>query len=131
MLLDDKVPDIWASGILAWKFFLLDPKKTPISYLRQAGEPIVPSIGKTMVEELRAFEPSLDALWDLNLERLKILHAWHKVMVENDLDAILMPGNSATAVKHDTYGLTPFTVLQNLLNVSIFAVLKDLLARKI
>ncbi|KAF9732112.1 hypothetical protein PMIN02_000231 [Paraphaeosphaeria minitans] len=116
VLLDGKVPDIWDSAILAWKFFLLDPKKTPLSYLQQAGEPVVPSLGKTMVKELRDFEPSLDGLWDMNLARFKILHAWHTVMVENELDAVLMPGNSATATVHDTYGLTPFTVLQNLLN---------------
>ncbi|KAL1602515.1 hypothetical protein SLS60_005931 [Paraconiothyrium brasiliense] len=116
VLLDDKVPNIWASAILAWKFFLLDPEKTPFSYITQAGEPLVPSLATTMVEEIRGFEPSLNGLWDMNLERFKVLHAWHKVMVENELDAVLMPGNSATAVKHDTYGMAPFTVLQNMLN---------------
>lgn len=116
-LLDDKIPDLWESSILAWKFFLLDPKKTPMSYLKEAGEPLVPSIGVTMENELKVFEPSLDVLWDMGLERMKIVHAYHKLMVENELDAILMPGNSATAVPHDTYGITPFTVIQNMLNV--------------
>ena len=119
VLLDDKIPDLWASGILAWKFFLLDPKKTALRYLQDAGEPLVPSIAATMTDELKAFEPSLDVLWDMCLERMKVVHAYHKLVVENELDAILMPGNSATAVRHDTYGTTPFTVLQNLLNVSL------------
>lgn len=118
VLLDDKIPDLWTSCILAWKYFLLDPQKTPTKYLQQAGEPMVPSIGKTMVQELKEFEPSLDGLWDMNVERFKIIHAYHKLVADNELDAILMPGNSATAVPHDTYGITPFTVLQNLLNVS-------------
>ncbi|KAJ4289597.1 hypothetical protein N0V90_010926 [Kalmusia sp. IMI 367209] len=116
VLLDDKVPDIWECSVLAWKFFLLDPKKTPFQYLRDAGEPPVPSLSTAMVEELRGWEASLDGLWDMNLERFKILHRYHALVVENELDAILMPGNSATAVPHDTYGFTPFTVLQNLLN---------------
>ena len=117
ILLDDKVPDIFKSSSLAWKFFLFDPKKTPMLYLQEAGEPVVPSIGVTMEDELRTFEPSLDELWEMGVERMKIVHAYHKLMVENKLDAILMPGNSATAVPHDTYGITPYTVLQNLLNV--------------
>jgi hypothetical protein len=119
VLLDDKIPDLWESNILAWKFFLLDPKKTPMGHLTDAGEPLVPSLKATMEEELLSFEPSLDGLWDMNLQKMKIVHAYHKLVVENELDAILMPGNSATAVPHDTYGITPFTVLQNLLNVSL------------
>jgi Asp-tRNA(Asn)/Glu-tRNA(Gln) amidotransferase A subunit family amidase len=119
VLLNDKIPDLWESNILAWKFFLLDPKKTPMGHLTDAGEPLVPSLKATMEEELLSFEPSLDGLWDMNLQKMKIVHAYHKLVVENELDAILMPGNSATAVPHDTYGITPFTVLQNLLNVSL------------
>ncbi|KAF1965885.1 amidase [Bimuria novae-zelandiae CBS 107.79] len=116
VLLDNKIPDIWASNILAWKFFMLDPRKTALKYIQDGGEPVVPSLGTTMVEELRGWEPSLDELWDMNAERARVVRAWHGVMVGEALDAVVMPGNCTTSVKHDGYGTTPYTVVQNLLN---------------
>ncbi|KAF1961122.1 amidase [Byssothecium circinans] len=124
--LDDKIPDLWDTAILAWKFFALDPKKTPEKYLKKAGEPAVPSLAATSFKELEGWEPSLDELFDLNVERWKVLKRYHDLVVENELDAVLTVGNQATAVPHDTYGVTTYTVLQNVLNYpsGIFPYLK-------
>ena len=43
---------------------------------------------------------------------------WRKLWVERKLDAVLSPGNQGTAVKHDEYGLPPYTVVWNCLDVS-------------
>jgi amidase len=118
ILLDEQVPDLWSTAILAYKFFLLDPKKTPFKILSSAGEPTIPSLKTAGFEELKGWEPSLDELWDMNVERAKIVRRWHDLVVEHELDAVLMPGFQGTAVPHDTYGVAVYTVLQNLLNVS-------------
>jgi len=119
VLLDEEIPDLWDTSILAWRFFLLDPKKTPLQILKEAGEPIVPSLAQSATVEEFKWEPSLDKLWDLNVERFKVVKKYHDLVVGNNLDAIVMPGYQATAVPHDTFGIPAvYTVLQNLLNVS-------------
>ncbi|KAF2203695.1 amidase [Delitschia confertaspora ATCC 74209] len=118
VLLDEKIPSLWDTAILAWKFFLLDPKKTPVQYVNASGEPWVSSIKTASFSSLAGWEATMDELFDMNVERSKILKVYHDLYVENQLDAILMPGYQATAVPHDTYGLPIYTVLQNLLNVS-------------
>ncbi|KAF2736857.1 amidase signature enzyme [Polyplosphaeria fusca] len=115
-LLDEHIPSLWESALLAWKFALLDPKKTPVGHVNASGEPWVPSIGTTMFEELKGWAPSLDELWDMNVARAQIVKAYKDLCVEWKLDAILMPGYQSTAVPHDTYGVVPYTHLQNLIN---------------
>ncbi|KAF2640867.1 amidase [Massarina eburnea CBS 473.64] len=116
VLLDHLVPDLWDCAVLAWKYFLLDPRKTDRGFVDAAGEPLVPSIAKTSFRELDAWEPSLDGLFDLNVERWKVLKKYHDLVVENGLDAVLTVGYQGTAPPHDQYGVTLYTVLQNLLN---------------
>lgn len=118
VLLDDKIPDLWESAVLAWKYFLLDPRKVALQHIKAGGEPFVPSIATARFEETDGWEPSLDALWDMNVERGRIVKVWHDIMVEHELDAVLMAGYQATAVPHDQYGVPIYTVLQNLINVS-------------
>ncbi|KAF2118945.1 amidase signature domain-containing protein [Lophiotrema nucula] len=116
VLLDDKIPDLYDTALLAWKYFLLDPKKTPVGHVNASGEPWVPSIMNCRFEELADWKPTLDELWDMNVERAKILRVYKDLMVENKLDAIVMAGYQSTAVSHDTYGVPIYTVLQNILN---------------
>ena len=52
----------------------------------------------------------------MNIERAKVVKAYHDIIVGEDLDAILMPGYQAVAPRHDSYGLPVYTVLQNLVN---------------
>jgi amidase len=118
VLLDDKIPDLWESAILAWKFFMLDPKKTPFQYVNNSGEPLIPSIATAVFPELKGWQASLDELWDMNVQRAKILRGYHDLYVGEKLDAVLTVGYNATAVPHDTYGVPPYTVLQNLINAS-------------
>jgi Asp-tRNA(Asn)/Glu-tRNA(Gln) amidotransferase A subunit family amidase len=118
VLLDEKIPDLWECGLLAWKYFLLDPQKTPAKYLSESGEPWVPSIAGSNFSELRDWTPSLDKLFDMDVERAQVLKKYHDLFVKERLDAVVMAGYQATAVPHDTYGLPIYTSLQNLLNVS-------------
>lgn len=118
VLLDDEIPDLWESTRLAWKYFLLDPKDTPMEHIKAAGEPPVPSLATARFEELDGWEPTLDKLFDMNVERWKVLKKYHDLIVDRELDAVLLPGYQATATPHDTYGIPIYTLLVNLLNVS-------------
>ncbi|KAH7073896.1 amidase signature domain-containing protein [Paraphoma chrysanthemicola] len=120
-LLDDKIPSLYDSALLSWKFFLLDPDKTPLKYIKASGEPFIPSLPTCTFPELADFTPSLDELWDMNLARAQIVHAWLDVMISAEggdcgLDAVILPGYQAPAPGHDTYGLPIYTVVQNLIN---------------
>lgn len=120
VLLDDKIPDIYESAILAFKYFMLDPQSTPMKFIKASGEPPIPSMAGSNFKDLQGWQPTLDALWDMNVEKAKICHAWRKLLVDEKLNAVLCCGYQATAVPHDTYGIPVYTVLENLLNVSFF-----------
>jgi Asp-tRNA(Asn)/Glu-tRNA(Gln) amidotransferase A subunit family amidase len=126
VLLDDKIPDLYQTAMLAWKFFMLDPKKTPFQFIKDSGEPPVPSLSTCSFPELKDWTPSLDELWDLNVAKAGVVKKFHTLMVgdvkegvkeaEKGLDAILMCGYQGVAPRHDEYGLPIYTVLVNLLN---------------
>lgn len=119
VLLDDKVPGIYASAQLAFKYFLLDPQQTPMKHIQASGEPPIPSMATAMFPELEKWKPSLDELWDMNVKRMGICRAWRETFVKEGLDAVLSCGYQATAVPHDTYGVPVYTLPMNLLNVSL------------
>jgi amidase len=61
--------DIMVQAMLvAFSMFSLDPQSTPFKNIAKSGEPIIPSIPTTMLEELKGFKPDLDKVWDLNVE---------------------------------------------------------------
>lgn len=116
ILLDGKVGDMYADTQLAWKYFMLDPANTAFQHLKASGEDPIPSLKISGFPELEGWKPSLDELWDMNLQRAGILRKYHNLFVSENLDAILMPGYQAVAPKHDTYGLPIYTALVNLLD---------------
>lgn len=116
VLLDEKLPSLYTSALLAFKFFALDPSRTPAQHISASGEPPIPSLPTCSFPELQGWKPSLDDLWSMNLQRAGICKAWREVMVKEELDAVIMPGYQAVAPKHDTYGVPIYTVVQNLLN---------------
>jgi amidase len=115
-LLDEHVPSVYDSALLAFKFFMLDPNNTSEQHMRASGEPPIPSLSTAVFPEHATWKPSLDELWDMNLARGKIVKKWHDVVVQEDLDAVLMCGYQGVAQRHDKYGVPVYTVLANLLN---------------
>jgi amidase len=113
---DSQIPSLYTSAILAYKFFMLDPTKVPAKHVQASGEPPIPSLAGASFPELKDWEPSLEELWEMNLQRANIVKKWHDIVVNEDLDAILMPGYQAVAPRHDTYGIAVYTVLANMLN---------------
>ncbi|KAG9200632.1 hypothetical protein G6514_006810 [Epicoccum nigrum] len=117
ILLDEKIGDMYADVELTCKYFLLDPANTPFQHLKASGEDPIPSLNTISgFPNLEDWTPSLDELWDMNVQRAGILKKYHSLVVGEDLDAILLPGYQAVAPKHDTYGLPIYTALVNLLD---------------
>jgi amidase len=108
--------NIYDATTLAWSYFFLDPQKTPVKNVMKSGEPWVKSISTVLPPEVQGLSIDLDRLWDMNVERRKVLKAYHDIVIQNQLDAILMPPYQATAVPHDTYGFPMYTVLANMLD---------------
>lgn len=116
--LDDKVPSIYEAALVTWKLFLLDPKKTALQHIQAGGEPFIKSLKAASFEENTGYEPDLDQLWDLNVERRKLLKQFHDVLVQEKLDAFILPSYQGTAQPHDLFGVVPYTALANTLDVS-------------
>jgi Asp-tRNA(Asn)/Glu-tRNA(Gln) amidotransferase A subunit family amidase len=115
--LTGKVPSIWESSVLSWKYFALDPEETPFKILKEVDEPIIASIPTTFTKEVPpGWHPSVDDLFGMNMQRFGIVAQYHKLVMENELDGFIMPAYQATAVPHDTYGIPIYTVLPNLIN---------------
>jgi amidase len=114
----DAVPSLWTAAYLASRYTQLDPRNTTLAYLEDAGEPIIEAFKTAFYPENEGWQPSLDALWDLNVQRSKITEAYHDITVQNKLDGFIMPPYQSTAQRHDKYGSAAYTRLANFLNVS-------------
>ena len=115
--LDGQVLPMIEYTSMAWQFFSLDPAKTAMSRLHAAGEPIIKSLTKPLVPGMENFVPSLEVLFDSNIQRAEALESFKKVVLNNKLDAVLLPTYQSTAPPHDAYGLPVYTVLPNFLDV--------------
>ncbi|KAK7532910.1 amidase signature domain-containing protein [Phyllosticta citribraziliensis] len=114
--LDSSIPSLWSSAVLAWRFFLLDPSKAVLRNIQAGNEPVIKSVQLTRFSENDGWEPTMDNLFDLTVQRRGIMRIYHDLLIQNSLDVVLMPPNQCPAPPHDTYGVTPYTVLANFLD---------------
>jgi amidase len=56
----------------------------------------------------------------LNAKRDFIADDWRAIWKEEGLDGVIAPPAQSTAVRHDTWGLPPYTLVWNVLDVSNF-----------
>lgn len=113
-----EVPSVSRANSLAMRYFGLDPDRTALRHITQAGEPFIPSLKFTYDLNEPRKEPTLNELFDLNVARGQLATQARKMFVENKLDLVLGAAYQSTSVPHDTYGAPIYTVLWNLLNVS-------------
>lgn len=112
--------------ILAFAFFGLDD--TPPQHIAASGEPVVPSVNQAMgafhavksnfLDDCAHLE-GIKHVAALNVKRETIAEGWRKIWKEQKLDVVIGPPAQNTAVPHDTYGLPPYTLLLNVLDVSL------------
>ncbi|KAJ0340594.1 hypothetical protein COL154_006331 [Colletotrichum chrysophilum] len=109
---------------LSYQFFeLAHPPEEDLAAV--LGEPLVKAAAARMhpfTAKPRPVPKDLAEPWhhldDLDAARAKFAETWHRTWFDHKLDAIVAPGADKTAVPHDTYGLMPYTVVFNLLDVS-------------
>lgn len=110
---------------IAWGFFGLDSTGSRI--VSDSGEPRIPSrdridsefkrVAKIHLPDMTMLSP-LERLSFLNAKKAAALEGWRKVWETRDLDAVVGPAAQNTAVKHDDYGMPPYTCFLNVLNAS-------------
>ena len=95
--------------------------------IEEGGEPAVNSVVQTrkvMSELAPNFLNDLDGLHGidklaaLNVKRLAVVDHWRELWNKYRFDAVLSPSAQHTAVPHDQYGIPPYTVFLNTLDVS-------------
>jgi amidase len=96
-------PSLKAGLDLCADYYSLDNSKLFLDYITRSGEPIIPSLQKTMHLVNKKPKYDLDEVFDLNLAKLGYKALWHKIWAENELDVILCPGAANTAVLHGSY----------------------------
>jgi amidase len=111
---------------LAFAFFGLDD--TPPQHVAASGEPLVPSVKQSMgafhdfkcdfLDDCAHLE-GIKRVAALNVKRHKIAEDWRRIWKEQKLDVVIGPSAQNTAVPHDTYGLPPYTLFLNVLDVSL------------
>ncbi|KAK6387039.1 hypothetical protein LTS17_000304 [Exophiala oligosperma] len=116
-------PSIYDAMVLSFRMFAMDPANTAFEHIKASGEPRIPALSSTDLphEHVRAeYAPlTLESLYDLNVRRAEFQDGFRKLIVENGLDAIIMPAYQSTAPRHDLISWVPYTVLNNLLDVSL------------
>lgn len=115
--LSEQVNFMGTAADVAFQFFRIDPDQTQVKHIRDGGEPCIPSLRHTYDLEGKSPEPTLRELFDLNVTKADFAARMRLIFLENQLDVIIGPGNQATAVPHDTYGLPIYTVPANLVDV--------------
>ncbi|KAF9890168.1 hypothetical protein FE257_006329 [Aspergillus nanangensis] len=111
---------------VAYNIFTLDG--AAVKHVLSAGEPLIPSIHHIgrQIEQLKASHPSplfdLDAMDGLsklallNTKRAELREGYRKLWAQHDLDICISPPAQSTAVPHDTFGLSAYSILLNCLD---------------
>jgi amidase len=115
-----KFPSFKEAMELSVEYFAVDTRGTGMKFIEDSGEPVVKS-----VKDLWSPPPegkktlTLANLFDMNAERLKYREQWLKIFVDNKLDVVVAPCADKTALPHDTFMWFPYSVMWNVLSVSL------------
>lgn len=106
---------------LSLEYFSLDDSNASLRYIQDGDEPAINALKVLGLDQPPPNQKkySIQDLAELDLKRLKYGDAWRQQFTDLDLDILIAPGAQNTAVPHDTYGLFPYTVMWNLLDVSL------------
>ncbi|KAL2840078.1 amidase signature domain-containing protein [Aspergillus pseudoustus] len=113
---------------VALQIFALDT--AALTHVANANEPIAPAILHigTQIERLRSVHtpiitPNVNDISDkmgrfgiLNARRAELREAYRALWAEHSLDACIAPPAQSTAVRHDGFGLAPYTTFLNCLD---------------
>ncbi|KZL64569.1 general amidase [Colletotrichum tofieldiae] len=108
-------------GKLGFTFFGLTSSSLD-TLANEIGEPLVSSVERNVhpfADTKPPVSPELDKAHQLS-EFLSLrgsyANSWRKTWRENNLEVVLGPGATSTAVPHDTYGVPVYTLMWNVLD---------------
>ncbi|KAL2841869.1 amidase signature domain-containing protein [Aspergillus pseudoustus] len=110
------IPSLAGICKLAFRFFKMDPDRTPLKHITNGGEPYIPSLSMLYDLENIAPEPTLRDLYDLNIARALAAGKMRQAWLKSGVDVILAPAYQSCAPLHDTYGDNVYTVVWNLVD---------------
>lgn len=119
-------PDTSASlgARIGFQFFGMDgPGLDQLA--REIGEPLVYSVDRGVHPfahgglPVKPMENKLTELCHLKQARDEYGAAWQRLWCAHELDALIGPGATSTSVPHDTYGNPVYTLMWNVLDVSL------------
>lgn len=117
LVLTDNYPALEDCNQLAWDFFRLESDNGAVlGNIQAGGEPVVPSVAAVSTGRDPKPAVTVDELFDLNWKRTVLKQLWLNTF--GDLDVIMMPAAPHTAIAHDTWNSTHYTVVWNLIDVS-------------
>ncbi|KJX94055.1 general amidase like protein [Zymoseptoria brevis] len=109
-----RLPHVQEALNIAHRMYALDGCKYVQDLLKTGGEPPVESVSRINLAGIPS--ATLDDLLSLNTDRSRIEQVYHKLWLDNKLDAMLLPGAPTTATPFDTWGPITYTALWNLLD---------------
>ncbi|OJJ55429.1 hypothetical protein ASPSYDRAFT_158656 [Aspergillus sydowii CBS 593.65] len=112
----DAIPSLADACDLAFRFFNMDPDRTPLRNVANGGEPYVPSLSTIYNLEITDTEPTLRQLYDLNIAKAQVAAKMRQAWLKSGVDVVLGPGYQSCAPLNDTYGNTVYTVIWNMVD---------------
>ncbi|RDW58558.1 uncharacterized protein DSM5745_11249 [Aspergillus mulundensis] len=112
----EDIPSLSDACDLAYRFFNMDPDRTPLRNVTDGGEPFIPSLSLMYNVKGGDPEPTLRQLYDLNIEKAKVAAKTRQAWLKSGVDVVLAPAYQSCAPLHDTYGKTIYTVIWNMVD---------------
>lgn len=115
----EKFPDIEDAWRIAMNHLAIaiDGEKNPMEPFFRAGEPIIKSLSQNGMNFYVKDPPNtLQKAVSWFRKRADFKLAWHDIFVGHKLDALIAPGAPSSAPPHDTYGISPYTCVWNLVD---------------
>lgn len=109
-------PSVKTAADLAASYWSMDNSKVWLKNIESSGEPIIPSLQKTLHLVLKKPEGyTLEELFEVNTLVAAYRPLWNDIWVQNKLDIIMAPSAQTTALPHDCFGVVHYTMVWNLL----------------
>ncbi|KAI9376142.1 amidase signature domain-containing protein [Aspergillus egyptiacus] len=112
----DDIPSLSDACNLAFRFFNMDPDRTPLKHITDGGEPFIPSLSMLYNLEGTDPEPTLRDLYDLNIKKAQVAAKMRQAWLKSAVDLIIGPAYQSCAPLHDTYGHNVYTAIWNIVD---------------
>ncbi|KAL4784127.1 amidase signature domain-containing protein [Aspergillus varians] len=107
----DDIPSLDDACNLTFRFFNMDPDRTPLRNVTDGGEPFIPSLKMIYNLENTGPEPTLRQLYDLNIQKAQVAAKMRQAWLKSGVDVLLSPAYQSCAPLHDAFGKNIYTAI--------------------